>query len=77
MELVRNILNIKKGNFSKLKNANYYQSSHLEVNFEEAPEDHWCIDGEKLDISPAKVKISINSDSSMLVPTDNVDRLFK
>lgn len=77
LELLRNIFNIKKGNFSKLKNANYYQSSHLEVNFDETPEEHWCIDGEKLDINSAKVKISVNSDSSMLVPTKNIDRLFK
>lgn len=75
--LLKNIYYIKTAQFSKLKDANYYQSSHLEVNFDDIPEDDWCVDGEKLESSAARVKIGVNSDSSMLVPTKNIARLFK
>ena len=77
IELLKNIYYIKTNKLDKLKNANYYQSNHLEINFEEDIDDNWCIDGEKLETSFVKVKIGVNSDSSMLVPTKNIDRLFK
>ena len=55
----------------------FYKTSHIDINVQDNKSVSWCIDGEELNIDSSKIKININSNSSMLIPNKNIDKLFK
>lgn len=61
----------------KIPSIEFYQTSNVEIIFDKPLEKSWCIDGEELKLSTSKIKINVNSDSSMQVPNVNVKKLFK
>lgn len=55
----------------------FYKTSHIDISVQDNKSVSWCIDGEELNIDSSKIKININSNSSMLIPNKNIDKLFK
>ncbi len=65
---------------SKIENnplIEFYRTSHVDITFNDNKSTSWCIDGEELKLNSCKIKINVNSDNSMLVPTKYVDKLFR
>lgn len=53
-----------------------HRSNEIEIEFNENIKTFWTIDGEKLKDNKNKYKITINKDLKMLVPKQNIKKLF-
>lgn len=77
LDLIRILYYVFTGKTKNIPNSEFYQTSNLEIFFENDSIPSWCIDGEELKLNTNKVKISVNSDNSLLVPDINIEKLFK
>ena len=76
-ELLEVFYSIMTSNIANNSNIEFYQSSNIEIIFNQDEELPWCIDGEQLVLNTSKVKINVNSDNMLLVPNKNINNLFK
>lgn len=77
IDIIKALYYILTSKIEKIPKLEFYKTSNIEILFDEEQELNWCIDGEELKINTSKVKINVNSDNTMLVPTKNIDKLFK
>lgn len=76
-DLLKTLFYIITNRSKQIPNVEFYQTSNIEIIFDKPLERSWCIDGEELVLNSSRVKISVNSDSSLLVPTIHLEKLFK
>ena len=62
---------------SKVTGIYSYKASNMKIRFSEKPKKAWCVDGEKLDDMENKYEITIDRSLKMMIPTKNIDKLFK
>ena len=55
----------------------YYQTNNLEIEFLQKPKVSWCIDGEEYPITTKKFKFRIDRHTKMMLPKENVIKLFE
>lgn len=55
----------------------YYQTNNLEIEFLKGPKTSWCIDGEEYKSSKIKFEFKIDTCMEMLLPTENISKLFE
>lgn len=55
----------------------YYQTNNIEIEFLTKPKTSWCLDGEEYVEVANKYTFSVEKNMKMLVPKDNLKRLFK
>ena len=55
----------------------YYQTKDLEIEFLDPPKTSWCIDGEEYKTSQLNFKFKVEKDTKMLMPKENIKKLFK
>ena len=55
----------------------YYQTNNLEIEFLQKPKVSWCIDGEEYPITTKKFKFRIDKHTKMMLPKENVIKLFE
>lgn len=55
----------------------YYRTNNIEIEFEKKPKVSWCIDGEEYPSTTNKFIFKVNQDTTMLLPKDNIVKLFK
>lgn len=77
LELIKTFYYIMTSRIEKISGLEMYKTSQIEITFDNLPTSTWCVDGEELKVTSSKVKITVNSDHNMLVPTKNIDKLFK
>lgn len=75
--LFKTLICILTSKTDKIKDLEFYQTNKLEIIFNNSTSCNWCIDGEQYNVNTNKFKFSINSDTSLLVPDVNVEKLFK
>ena len=54
----------------------YYQTDRFELEFLTGPKTSWCIDGEEYKSPATKFVFNVNQDMKMLVPRENITKLF-
>lgn len=54
----------------------YYQTNNFEIEFSTSPKTSWCIDGEEYKSPSKKFKFRVEKNMKMLVPTENIKKLF-
>ena len=54
----------------------YYQTNNFEIEFLNGPKTSWCIDGEEYKSSSKKFKFNVKQNMKMLVPEENIKKLF-
>lgn len=67
---------VKNGNISKMNNCEYYCIDDIEIEFDKIPKYSWGIDGEKYETDTNKFKFTINKEINVLLPSNNIDKLF-
>lgn len=77
IDLLKVLFYAMTSQIEKIPSIEFYRTSNVEITFDKPLEKSWCVDGEELKLSTSKIKISINSDSSMQVPNVNIEKLFK
>lgn len=55
----------------------YYQTSNFEIEFLNQPKTSWCIDGEELKSKELKFKFEVDKSTTMLMPEENISKLFE
>lgn len=55
----------------------YYQTNDLEIEFLNGPKTSWCIDGEEYKSDSKVFKFKVDKSTKMLMPRENVKRLFQ
>lgn len=75
-DLVKTMLPIIRNGITNAPGIYCHTASEIEIKFKEDFKQKWTIDGEKLDDSTKTYKITINKDLKMLVPKQNIKKLF-
>jgi len=55
----------------------YYQTNHFEIEFLSPMNTSWCIDGEEYKEDTKKYVFRVDQSMKMLVPSENINQLFK
>ena len=55
----------------------YHQTDNLEIEFLDSPKTSWCIDGEEYKSAKKKFKFSIDRKTKMVLPKENIVKLFE
>lgn len=76
IQILKTITMFKTTDLDKLEGVEYYRTNNFEIEFENIPDESWCLDGEEYTIHNQKLKFSINKKLNMLVPKENVNKLF-
>jgi len=62
---------------AKIPGVTYYQTDEIKIEFLDELKSSWCIDGEEYKSDSTKFKLKVKKGPKMLMPTDNVEMLFK
>lgn len=76
-EMLRVFLQLSKNGLKDIPNVTYYQTNNLELEFLDPPKVSWCIDGEEFKTFETKYIFNVNKRTKMLLPNENVNRLFE
>ncbi len=76
-EMLRVFFQLSKNGLKNISNVTYYQTNNLELEFLDPPKVSWCIDGEEFKTFETKYIFSVHKRTKMLLPNENVNRLFE
>lgn len=76
-EMLRAFFQLSKNGLKNIPNVTYYQTNNLELEFLDPPKVSWCIDGEEFKTFETKYIFSVHKRTKMLLPNENVNRLFE
>ncbi len=76
LDILKSIHYIKKREMNDIPGFIYFKTDKIKLIFDEIPPS-WCIDGDELTHDEKEFEITINKDNVMLLPTKNLDKLFK
>lgn len=76
-EMLRVFFQLSKNGLKNIPNVTYYQTNNLELEFLDPPKVSWCIDGEEFKTFETKYIFSVHKRTKMLLPNENVNRLFE
>ena len=54
----------------------FHRASNIKITFDEHPKKAWCVDGEKLEIRTKTYEIKNEREVQILMPKNNIDKLF-
>lgn len=76
--LVKSVLIMMKDGIENVPGITLHRTNTLTIKFKEAPSKSWTIDGEKLTSKDKEktFKISIDKNTKMLLPKENIKKLF-
>ena len=55
----------------------YYKTDNFEIEFLDPPKSSWCIDGEEYKTTKTSFKFEVSQEIKMLVPEENINKLFE
>lgn len=76
-DMLRMIFLINAIDVKNIPEVTYYQTDNIEIEFLTKPKTSWCLDGEEYKEDTLKYKFSLEKNMKMLVPKDNLEKLFK
>jgi diacylglycerol kinase family enzyme len=76
-EMLKMLVQVLTKDVKDIPGITYYQTNNFEIEFLTGPKTSWCIDGEEYKSSSMKYTFKVEQDMKMLVPRDNINKLFK
>lgn len=67
---------LKRKELNNIPGFTYLKTNNIKLEFDEVPPS-WCIDGDELPHESKTFEIKINKDNYMLIPSKNIESLFK
>ena len=75
-DVLKALHHIKNHGVENYPNCEYYCTSNFEIEFDKKPDHSWGLDGEEFKSKTNKFVFSVNKDINILLPEDNIDKLF-
>ncbi len=75
-EMLKTLVLISTLDIKKIPNMTYYRTNNFEIEFLQKPKSSWCIDGEEYKINELKFVFGVEQSMKMLVPKENIKKLF-
>ena len=76
-DMLKMIFLINTIDVKNIPEVTYYQTDNIEIEFLTKPQTSWCLDGEEYKEDTLKYSFTIEKKMKMLVPKDNIKKLFK
>lgn len=76
-EMVKFFILLNNMDAKDVPGITYYRTNNIEIEFAKKPKVSWCVDGEEYPITTNKFSFSVNQDATMLLPKENVLKLFE
>ncbi|MBE6157932.1 MAG: YegS/Rv2252/BmrU family lipid kinase [Firmicutes bacterium] len=76
-EVLKMLVQLTTRDVKNVPGIKYYQTDNFEIEFLQQPKTSWCIDGEEYKTDKTKFKFKIDKNIQMLMPKENVEKLFK
>ena len=76
-EVLKMLVQLTTRDVKNVPGITYYQTDNLEIEFLNKPKTSWCVDGEEYKIDKNKFKFRVEKSVEMLMPKENVEKLFK
>ena len=76
-KMLKLLIQLNNEGIKNVPGITYYQTDRLEIEFLNKPKVSWCIDGEEFKTDTNKFIFKIDTNSKMLLPRENIPRLFK
>lgn len=75
-DMIKILVLISTMDVKDIPDITYYQTNNFEIEFLNGPKTSWCIDGEEYKSSSKKFKFNVKQNMKMLVPEENIKKLF-
>lgn len=75
-EMIKMIVLVTTVDAKEIPNVTYYQTDNFEIEFLSDFKNSWCIDGEEHKSDSNKFVFSLEQSMKMLVPKENINKLF-
>ena len=75
-EMIKMLVLATTVDVKEIPNVTYYQTDSFEIEFLSKMNNSWCIDGEEYKSDNNRFTFSLRQDMKMLVPNENIDKLF-
>ena len=75
-DILRTLYRITTGNITTMEGFEFHKASSLKIIFKDYPKNAWCLDGEKAEESTKFYDINIINDIKILLPKQNIKKLF-
>ena len=76
-EMVKNFILLNNMDAKDVPGVTYFRTNSIEIEFAKKPKVSWCIDGEEYPITTNKFVFRVNQDTTMLLPKENIVKLFE
>ena len=76
LKLIKIVSLLKKQDIRTIEGLTYYKTNKFKIEFDEVPEDSWCLDGEEMKHNDKKFDFHISKEVNVLLPKVNIDKLF-
>lgn len=76
-EIVKSLFELTKTNIAGITGCEFHRTNNLKIIFKDKPNMAWCVDGEKYDINTNEFVIKNHHNIKIMMPSKNVDKLFK
>ena len=76
-EMIKYFILLNNMDAKDVPGITYYQTDNLEIEFLDSPKASWCIDGEEYKTNNRIFKFRIDRKTKMMLPKQNVGKLFK
>lgn len=75
-DMIKILVLISTMDVKDIPDITYFQTNNFEIEFLNGPKTSWCIDGEEYKSSSKKFKFNVKQNMKMLVPEENIKKLF-
>ncbi len=76
-EILNKLYQLRTMDIHKIPGITYYQTDQIDINFSEVPSSSWCVDGEEMKHNTQTFHLEVRKGFKMLIPKENVDKLFQ
>ena len=76
-DMLKMAIQVTTRDIKNIPGVTYYQTDNFEIEFLKKLKTSWCIDGEEHKSNNKKFKFRVDKSMQMLMPKENVEKLFK
>lgn len=75
-DVIRTLYYLRKTDITRVPGFYFHKASSIKIKVNDEKKIPWCIDGEKLEIDSSEVEIKIDKNVKLMIPNNNIDKLF-
>ena len=76
LKLIKIVSKLKHQDIRTIEDLTYYKTDKIKIEFDEIPEDSWCLDGEEMKCNQKIFEFCISKEVNVLLPKKNIGKLF-